>query len=110
MANQQALDRTFHALASPTRREIVSRLGRGRSAVKALAEPFDMALPSFMKHLDVLEEAGMVRSEKNGRERVYQLEPHPLLAAEHWMDSRRREWDTRLNQLDDFLKTQKENK
>lgn len=74
-----------------------------------LAEPFDMALPSFLQHLQVLEKNGMVSSEKTGRVRMFRLEPEPLLLAEHWMDTHRREWETRLNQLDDFLKTLKEN-
>lgn len=108
MANQQVLDQAFHALANPTRREIVSRLGRGRAAVKTLAEPFDMALPSFLKHLHVLEDAGMVFSEKLGRERVYELDAKVLIEAEHWIDARRREWESRLNQLDELLVSQKE--
>jgi DNA-binding transcriptional ArsR family regulator len=73
-----------------------------------LAQPFDMALPSFLQHLQVLEKDGMVRSEKTGRVRVFRLEPKPLLLAEHWMDARRGEWESRLDRLDDFLKTLKE--
>lgn len=76
--------------------------------MKVLAEPFDMALPSFMKHLDVLEDSGMVSSEKSGRVRVYQLDHLPLISVENWLDDRRRQWETRLNQLDSFLESLKE--
>jgi DNA-binding transcriptional ArsR family regulator len=103
------LDRVFQALSNPTRREVLARLGKGPASMTELAEPFDMALPSFLQHLQVLEKNGMVSSEKTGRVRMFRLEPEPLLLAEHWMDTHRREWETRLNQLDDFLKTLKEN-
>lgn len=69
----------------------------------ALAEPFEMALPSFLQHLQVLESAGMVSSEKTGRVRVFHLETPALLTAEHWMDKRRQQWEKRLDQLDTFL-------
>lgn len=75
-----------------------------------LAEPFDMALPSFLQHLQVLEKSGMVSSQKSGRVRVFRLQPEPLLAAEHWMEIHRKEWETRLNQLDDFLLQLKDKK
>lgn len=68
-----------------------------------LAEPVDMALPSFLQHLQVLEKDGMVTSQKTGRVRVFRLEPKPLILAEHWMDTHRTEWETRLDQLDEFL-------
>lgn len=69
-----------------------------------LAKPFEMALPSFLQHLQVLEKCGLVRSRKTGRVRVFELEPEPLRAAEDWMSMRRRQWETRLDQLDNFLK------
>lgn len=75
-----------------------------------LAEPFAMALPSFLQHLQVLEAAGMVSSQKRGRTRTYRLEPQRLLEAEHWMDARRKEWETRLDQLDEFLSELKDPK
>ena len=86
------LDRVFHALGDPTRRAVVSRLSTGRAAVSELARPFDMALPSFMQHLGVLEDCGLVRSRKVGRVRTYRLEQQPLKAAEHWMTEQRALW------------------
>jgi DNA-binding transcriptional ArsR family regulator len=69
-----------------------------------LAQPFEMALPSFSQHLDVLESCGLVRSRKAGRVRTYQLVRQPLKVAEHWMARHRAIWERRLDQLDDYLK------
>lgn len=102
MANQ--LDALFSALSDPTRRAIVARLGKGEAAISELAEPHDMALPSFLKHIDKLERAGLVHSRKTGRVRVCTLHPEALAAAETWLDQQRRLWDHRLNQLDAFLR------
>src|SRR5262245_45522456 len=102
------LDRVFYALADTTRRSVLERLSRKPASVSELAEPFDMALPSFMQHLDVLEDSGLVRSHKAGRVRTYQLAPKSLRAAEQWMVTHRAIWETRLDQLDDYLKTIKE--
>jgi len=73
-----------------------------------LARPFDMALPSFIQHLAVLEGCGLVRSRKSGRVRTFQLVPQPLEAAESWMAEQRALWERRLDQLDNFLKDLKE--
>ena len=73
-----------------------------------LARPFDMALPSFIQHLSVLEGCGLVRSRKSGRVRTFQLVPQPLEAAESWMAEQRALWERRLDQLDNFLKDLKE--
>ena len=73
-----------------------------------LAQPFEMALPSFTQHLEVLESCGLVRSRKAGRVRTYRLSPKPLSLAEHWMKKQRALWEKRLDQLDDYLKTMKE--
>ena len=109
MPNQQAqLDRLFHALGDPTRRAVVQRLGRGPAAVGELAQPFKMALPSFMQHLAALEKCGLVTSRKQGRSRIYRLEPKPLEAAEKWMNEQRALWETRLDQLDSYLLQMKE--
>ena len=102
------LSRVFHALADPTRRAVLERLSAGPAAVSQLARPFGMALPSFSQHLDVLERCGLVRSRKAGRVRTYRLAPRPLKAAEHWMARQREVWECRLDQLDDVLKTLKE--
>ena len=107
MPNQQ-LDRVFQALTDPTRRAVLERLTRGPAPVSELAQPFSMALPSFVQHLGVLENCGLVRSKKQGRVRTYSLAPRPLQAAEHWLSAQRTQWERRLDQLDDFLKTLKE--
>lgn len=103
------LDRIFQALANPTRREVVARLGIGPASMTELAKSHGMALPSFLQHLQVLEKCGMVSSQKTGRVRTYRLEPLPLIAAEHWMDKHRSEWESRLNQLDSYLAGLKKN-
>ena len=104
-----ALDPVFHALADPTRRAVLERLSRGPAATTDLARPFGMALPSFTQHLSVLEGAGLVRSRKEGRVRTYELAPKRLAAAERWLAARRERWERRLDQLDDYLMTMKEN-
>ena len=109
MPNQQ-LTRIFQALTDPTRRAVLEQLTRGPAAVSKLAEPFEMALPSFVQHLGVLEDCGLVRSKKEGRVRTYALAPQPLKAAEHWLSAQRAVWERRLDSLDDFLKTLKEEK
>ncbi len=108
MPNYQALDDVFHALADPTRRAVVERLSRGPAAVSDLAQPFDMAMPSFLQHLRVLEKAGLVRSRKTGRVRTCTLAPRSLKRAEGWMVAQRTLWDRRLDQLDDLLTRLKE--
>jgi DNA-binding transcriptional ArsR family regulator len=111
MPNRSAqLDRVFHALADPTRRSVLEQLSAGPAPVSKLAQPFDMALPSFAQHLKVLEGCGLVRSQKSGRVRTYQLAPQPLKVAEHWMVKQRALWERRLNQLDNYLIKLKEKK
>lgn len=111
MPNQSIqLDRVFYALADPTRRAVLERLSDRPAPVSELAQPFDMALPSFTQHLNVLEDCGLVRSQKTGRVRTYQIAPQPLKAAERWMVKHRAMWETRLDQLDDYLNTMKEKK
>jgi DNA-binding transcriptional ArsR family regulator len=98
------LDTVFQALADPTRRAVVERLGRGPASVGALAAPFKMALPSFLQHLRVLEDCGLVRSRKKGRVRTYRVAPRSLKTATHWLDRQRSLWERRLDQLDAYLK------
>ena len=107
MPNQQ-LSRVFQALTDPTRRAVLERLTRGPAAVKELAQPFKMALPSFVQHLGVLEDCGLVHSTKQGRVRTYTLAPQPLKTAENWLSAQRVLWERQLDSLDDFLKTLKE--
>lgn len=82
---------------------MIERLSRGPAAVTELAQPFDMALPSFTQHLWVLEECGLVTSEKVGRVRTYQLVPASLARADTWLNRQRDHWNTRLDQLDQEL-------
>ena len=102
------VDEVFQALADPTRRAVIERLGRGPAATTELARPFAMALPSFTQHLAVLERCGLVRSHKAGRVRTYHLERTRLDVAEQWMASQRATWERRLDQLDDYLYDLKE--
>jgi len=102
------LDQVFQALADPTRRKVIERLVAGPASTSELAEPFDMALPSFTQHLGVLERAGLVTSTKQGRVRIYQLAPAGLATADGWLADQRRMWEERLDRLDHFLVNLKE--
>ncbi len=99
------LDLVFKALADPTRLAVVERLGVGPASTTELARPFDMALPSFSQHLDVLERSGLISSTKQGRVRVYRLTPAPLEQAGSWLATQREHWTRRLDQLDRHLRT-----
>src|SRR4029453_15995154 len=99
----EQLSHVFHALADPTRRKVLERLSKGPAPVSELARPFEMTLPSFAQHLDVLEHCGLVRSRKAGRVRTYRLTPKPLKEAEVWITRQRAIWERRLDQLDDYL-------
>ena len=104
----EEIDELFAALADPTRRQVIERLVSGPASTSVLAEPFDMALPSFLQHLRVLERAGLVTSAKQGRVRTYELAPAGLERATGWLADQRRLWDRRLNQLDALLGQLKE--
>jgi DNA-binding transcriptional ArsR family regulator len=103
LSREAGFDRVFKALADPTRLAVVERLGRGPAATSELADEFDMALPSFLQHLKVLEESGLVASHKRGRVRTYRLTPGPLQEAEHWLTEQRDAWERRLDRLDEHL-------
>lgn len=100
------LDAAFHALADPTRRGVVSRLTRGPASVKELAEPFAMGLPSFMKHLRILERDGLVSSKKVGRVRTCRVNPERLAAAGSWLSEQLALWQARTDRLADYVETQ----
>lgn len=100
MAN---LDSIFHGLADPTRRAVIARLAAGPAPVSELAAPHDMALPSFLKHLKVLEAGGWIESDKAGRIRTCRLRPETAKAAEGWLGQQRSLWEARLDRLDTFL-------
>lgn len=97
------LDSIFHALSDPTRRAVVRRLGQGPAAISELAAPFDMGLPAFLKHVGVLEEAGLVASQKSGRVRTCTLQTDALAAAEKWFEDQRALSAGRYDNLDSLL-------
>lgn len=94
------LDRAFAALADPTRRAIVGRLCDGPRSVSELAEPFDLALPSLLKHVRVLEQSGLISSEKVGRVRSCRIEPQALHATEAWIHQHIAAWEQRLDRME----------
>lgn len=97
MANH--LDSLFSAMADPTRRAVIERLIAGPASVSELHAPHDIALPTFLRHLKVLEAAGLVRSEKKGRVRTVHIEAAPLARAEDWLSRQRRLWEGRIDRL-----------
>jgi DNA-binding transcriptional ArsR family regulator len=104
MDNQSIeLDAVFHALADPTRRAVLGRLGQGTATIGELAAPFDMALPSFMKHIAVLERSRLIVSRKSGRVRTCALDRDNLVAAERWFGEQHLLWQTRYSKLDSLL-------
>jgi DNA-binding transcriptional ArsR family regulator len=102
------VDGIFRALADPTRRNVIERLSARRSSVSELAAPYKMALPSFMEHLRVLENCGLVNSRKEGRVRTYQVISDQLKLAEDWLGEQRTHWERRLDRLDSYLMQMKE--
>jgi DNA-binding transcriptional ArsR family regulator len=105
---QLKLDSTFGALADPTRRGILERLGRKDAAISELAEGFDMTLTGIKKHVGVLEAAGLVTTEKIGRVRRCRLGPRPLDDETAWIATHRRMLEARLNRLGEFLERTRE--
>jgi len=99
MANKR-LDLVFSTLSDATRRAVVERLAGGPASVSELAAPHDMALPTFMRHLKVLEAAGLVRSVKKGRVRTCHIEAAPLMEVQGWLAWQRQVWEQRLDRLD----------
>ena len=97
MTNQ--LDSFFAALADPTRRAVIERLADGPAPVSTLHQGHDMALPTFLRHLKVLEESGLVRSEKRGRVRTVHIEAAPLDQIGDWLSEQKRHWENRLDRL-----------
>lgn len=100
---QDDIDRLFHALGDPTRRRMVELIGQRPQSVSALADRFGITLTAVSQHLRLLEEAGLVRTEKLGRTRSCQLEPAGLAGIQSWLADRRSIWEKRLDDLADFL-------
>ncbi|MBI3404998.1 MAG: helix-turn-helix transcriptional regulator [Acidobacteria bacterium] len=103
-----ALDATFGALADPTRRAILSRLAKGEASVSELAAPHQMSLVAVLKHVRVLEDAGLCRLHKEGRVRRCRLEVKPLRNAAEWMRFYQQFWEDQFDALEDFLKNDQE--
>jgi len=97
------IDRVFQALGDATRRAMLERLSPGPMSVSLLAEPFKMSLAAVVQHLQVLEEAGLVKTEKVGRVRSCRVEAAGLRAAEEWLSARRPEWDLKLDRLAEIV-------
>lgn len=97
------LDRMFVALADGSRRAMIDRLSDGPASVSDLAKPLDIALPSALKHLAVLEAGGIVRSEKSGRVRTYRIAPEAFSGLEAWVASRKAMWTRQFDGLDRYL-------
>ncbi len=97
------LDTVFLALGDPTRRAVIGRLGRGPASVTELARPFDIGLPSFLKHIRCLEDSGMIRTTKSGRTRTCTIDSSGLAQAEHWLTEQRAIWEARTDRLEEFV-------
>jgi DNA-binding transcriptional ArsR family regulator len=98
------LDRTFAALADPTRRAILARLADGQATVTELAAPFAMSLPAVSKHLKVLERAGLIARGRRAQWRPAELRAEPLQEVADWLEDYRRLWEGRLDRLDTYLR------
>jgi len=98
------LDRTFGALADPTRRRILEQLAHGDRCVTDIARPYSMSLPAVSKHLRVLEKAGLVRRRRDGRVHRLKLDAAPMRQAQQWIEEYRRFWEESFDRLDEYLK------
>ena len=107
MVQYPELDRAFSALADPTRRGVLERLGRGPATISELAAPTGMSLTGLKKHVRILEEAGLVTTEKHGRTRHCYLGPRRLEDVGGWLEVYRRTWDDRFERLDEIIERKK---
>lgn len=97
------LDSLFQALADPTRRAVLGRLGHGPASISKLAEPFAMALPSFMKHIHMLESSGLIRTAKHGRVRTCAIQSTRFAEINQWLEEQRAIWDGRADRLEQYV-------
>ena len=98
------LNRTFAALADPTRRRILEHLAGGDRCVTDLARPYSMSLPAVSKHLRVLENAGLIRRRRSGRVHSLKLQAAPMKQASQWIEEYRKFWEESFDRLDEYLK------
>jgi DNA-binding transcriptional ArsR family regulator len=103
MVQSEVLDRTFSAIADPTRRDILERLAAGPASVTELAEPYGISLPGVLKHIRILEGADLIATEKRGRTRECRLGPADMDEASVWIDHQRALWERRFDRLDTYL-------
>ena len=103
---EDRIDRAFGALADPTRRTVLARLAQGSAAISELANPFAMSLTGMKKHVAVLEEAGLVSTEKVGRQRVCTIDPSGAAEVARWFEQYRSALEERLDRLGDFVESQ----
>jgi DNA-binding transcriptional ArsR family regulator len=108
MVQSATLDRTFSALSDPTRRDILERLAAGPASISELARPIGISLPGVMKHVRVLEGAGLVTTEKHGRTRECHLGPAQMDDVTRWIDTYRTLWERRLDRLGTIIERQRE--
>jgi DNA-binding transcriptional ArsR family regulator len=108
MSPSAAADDVFYALSNSTRRKVLEQLSAGPATVSELAARFDMALPSFVQHLGVLEDSRLVKSKKRGRVRTYEIAPKRFKVAEDWLAGRRQVWEARLDRFDNLVQRLKE--
>jgi DNA-binding transcriptional ArsR family regulator len=101
-----SLDTAFHALSDPTRRAVISHLVNGPASVKELAEPFNIGLPAFLKHLRVLEASGLIATEKSGRVRTCRVQTKRLSEAETWLSEQRALWQASADRLASYVENQ----
>src|ERR1700733_1430293 len=98
-----SLDRVFYALSDHSRRSIVEQLSKKEASVSELAKPFKMSMAAVVQHIQILEESGLIRTQKSGRVRTCRIAPHSLEAIESWLGQRRRFWEKNLDRLGEFL-------
>lgn len=108
--NPSTLDALFDALADPTRRAVIGRLGSGPASVGELATDFPMALPSFLKHIRALEGSGLIRTRKTGRVRTCTLERERLAVIDGWLAEQRSVWESRTDRLEQHLHNAKDDR
>ena len=101
--HSSTLDGIFQAVSDPTRRAVLGRLGSGPASIGELAAPFDMALPSFMKHIGYLEKSGLIRTRKTGRVRICTIERDTFSLIESWLSEQQSIWEGRTDRLEQFV-------